>query len=388
VDFTISDDHRAIREAVGALCQSFGDGYWRELERDGSYPTAFVDALTEAGWLGVLIPEEYGGGGLGVTEAAIVLGEINRQGGNAASAHALIYIATILLRHGSDDLRDRYLRRITAGELRLQAFGVTEPDAGSDTTKISTRAVREGDRYVVNGQKVFISRSEFSDLMLLLARTAPAGEGRERASGLSLFLVELEDAVARGQIEIQPIRTMLNHHTTELFIRDLEVPAENLVGVEGEGFRHLLDGLNAERILVAAEAVGDGHWFIERAAAYSSERVIFGRPIGANQGIQFPIAQAHAALEAAGLLQQKAAWLFDHAQPCGAEANMAKMLGSQAGWAAANACLDTHGGYGFAEEYDVERKFRQTRLLMTAPISNNLVLAFIGQRVLGMPRSY
>jgi acyl-CoA dehydrogenase len=388
VDFTISDDHRAIREAVGALCQSFGDEYWRELERDGSYPTAFVDALTEAGWLGVLIPEEYGGGGLGVTEAAIVHGEINRQGGNAASAHALIYIATILLRHGSDDLRDRYLRRITAGELRLQAFGVTEPDAGSDTTKISTRAVREGDRYVVNGQKVFISRSEFSDLMLLLARTAPAGEGRERASGLSLFLVELEDAVARGQIEIQPIRTMLNHHTTELFIRDLEVPAENLVGVEGEGFRHLLDGLNAERILVAAEAVGDGHWFIERAAAYSSERVIFGRPIGANQGIQFPIAQAHAALEAAGLLQQKAAWLFDHAQPCGAEANMAKMLGSQAGWAAANACLDTHGGYGFAEEYDVERKFRQTRLLMTAPISNNLVLAFIGQRVLGMPRSY
>jgi acyl-CoA dehydrogenase len=388
MDFTVSDDQRAIREAVGALCRRFGDAYWRGLEREEAYPTEFVDALTESGWLGVLIPEEYGGGGLGVTEAAIVLEEINRRGGNAASAHALIYIATILLRHGSDELRERYLRRITAGELRLQAFGVTEPDAGSDTTKITTSAVSDGDRYVVNGQKVFISRSEYSDLMLLLARTAPAGENGGRAGGLSLFLVELEEAVAAGQIEIRPIRTMLNHHTTEIFIRDLEVPAENLVGVEGEGFRHLLDGLNAERILVAAEAVGEGRWFIERAAAYSNERVIFGRPIGANQGIQFPIAQAHASLEAASLLQQKGAWLFDRAEACGAEANMAKMLASQAAWAAANACLDTHGGYGFAEEYDVERKFRQARLLMTAPISNNLVLAFIGQRVLGMPRSY
>ena len=347
-----------------------------------------MQALTKAGWLGTLIPGEYGGSGLGVTEGALILEEINRSGGNAASAHAQMYTMGTVLRHGSDEQKRRYLPRIARGELSLQAFGVTEPEAGSETTRIRTIAVRRGDQYLVNGKKVFISRTLQSDLMLLLARTTPYEELADKTGGLSVFLVDLRAAVAAGQITIRPIETMLNHHTTELFIQDLVVPAEDLVGQEGMGFRHIIDSWNAERILIASESLGDGRWFVERAARYASERVVFGRPIGANQGVQFPIAQAHARLEAATLLRDKAAWLFDNGQKCGAEANMAKLLASQAAWEAANAALDTHGGYGFAREYDVERKFRETRLLVSAPISNNMVLAYVGQNVLGMPRSY
>jgi alkylation response protein AidB-like acyl-CoA dehydrogenase len=348
-----------------------------------------VDALTHAGWLAVLVPTAYGGAGLGIQEGTIVLEEINRAGGNAASAHAQMYTMGTVLRHGSDLLKERYLPAIASGELRLQAFGVTEPNAGSETTRIQTVARRVGSCYVVNGQKIWTSRAEYSDLMLLLARTTPYDEvGPDKTRGLSVFLVDLREAVERKQIEIRPIETMLNHHTTELFIQDLEVPSDHLVGTEGAGFRHILDGMNAERILVAAESIGDGRWFVERASHYASERVVFGRPIGANQGVQFPIAQAYAQVEAADLLRQKAAWLFDTGQKCGSEANMAKMLASQAAWAAANACLDTHGGYGFAVDFDVERKFKETRLFMTAPVNNNLILAFLGQNVLGMPRSY
>jgi acyl-CoA dehydrogenase len=388
VDFAYSADQQAIRAGVRELCKSFPDEYWRELDRDGKYPTAFVTALTQAGWLAAMIPSEYGGGGLGVVEGALILEEINRSGGNAAPAHAQMYTMGTVLKHGTDDQKQRYLPRIASGELRLQAFGVTEPDAGSETTRISTFAERRGDCYVVNGQKVFISRAEHSDLLLLLARTTPYDELTDKTRGLSVFLVDLRQAVADGQIEIRPIEVMLNHHTTQLFIRDLEVPADNLVGVEGEGFRHILDGMNAERVLIASEGVGDGYWFVERASTYVGQRVVFGRPIGANQGVQFPIAQAFASVQAAELVRNKAAWLFDTGQKCGAEANMAKLLASQASWAAANACLDAHGGYGYAREFDVERKFRETRLMMSAPVSNNMVLNFIGQNVLGMPRSY
>jgi acyl-CoA dehydrogenase len=347
-----------------------------------------VRALTTDGWLAALIPTEYGGAGLGITEASIILEEINRNGGNAATAHAQMYIMGTLLRYGSTEQKQRYLPSIARGELRLQAFGVTEPDAGSETTRLKTTAVRRGDCYVVNGQKVWTSRAEHSDMLLLLARTTPYEELTDKTRGLSVFLVDLRQAVASGQIEIRPIQTMLNHHTTELFIQDLEVPAANLIGDEGMGFRYIIDGWNAERILIAAESIGDGRWFVERASRYASERVVFGKPIGSNQGVQFPIAQAHARLEAADLLRYKAAWLFDTGQRCGAEANMAKLLAAQAAWDAANACLDTHGGYGFAVEFDVERKFRETRLYSVAPINNNLVLAYVGQHVLGMPRSY
>jgi acyl-CoA dehydrogenase len=388
VDFLIPEEHAAIRDAVRELASAYPDAYWRALDRDKAYPTEFVRALTEAGWLAVLIPTEYGGAGLGITEASIVLEQINRAGGNAAAAHAQMYIMGTLLRHGSAAQKQRYLPSIARGELRLQAFGVTEPDAGSETTRLKTTAVRRGDRYIVNGQKVWTSRAEHSDLLLLLARTTPYDELADKTRGLSVFVVDLKAAVEQRQIEIRPIQTMLNHHTTELFITDLEVPVENLVGDEGMGFRYIIDGWNAERILIAAESLGDGRWFVERAAAYARQRVVFGRPIGANQGVQFPIAQAHARLEAADLLRYKAAWLFDAGQRCGAEANMAKLLAAQAAWDAANACLDTHGGYGFAVEFDVERKFRETRLYSVAPINNNLVLAYVGQHVLGMPRSY
>jgi acyl-CoA dehydrogenase len=388
MDFSVPDDHAAIRAAVRELCTSYPDSYWREMDRTRSYPSEFVRMLTAAGWLSVLIPTEHGGAGLGITEASIILEEINRSGGNAASAHAQMYIMGIVLRHGSAAQKQRYLPGIARGELRLQAFGVTEPDAGSETTRLKTTAVRRGDCYIVNGQKVWTSRAEHSDLLLLLARTTPYEQLRDKTRGLSVFVVDLRQAVDRRQIEIRPIQTMLNHHTTELFIQDLEVPAENLIGEEGMGFRYIIDGWNAERILIAAESIGDGRWFVERAARYASERVVFGRPIGANQGVQFPIAQAHARLEAADLLRYKAAWLFDTGQRCGAEANMAKLLAAQAAWDAANACLDTHGGYGFAVEFDVERKFRETRLYSVAPINNNLVLAYVGQHVLGMPRSY
>ncbi|TMF05876.1 MAG: acyl-CoA dehydrogenase [Chloroflexi bacterium] len=388
MDFSVPEEHDAIRAAIRELCVAYPDAYWRDLDRTHAYPTDFVQTLTEAGWLAVLIPTEYGGAGLGIAEASIILEEINRGGGNAATAHAQMYIMGTLLRHGSADQKQRYLPRIAHGELRLQAFGVTEPDAGSETTRLKTTAVRHGDSYIVNGQKVWTSRAEHSDMLLLLARTTPYDELSDKTRALSVFLVDLQRAVEQGQIEIRPIETMLNHHTTELFIQDLEVPAGNLIGQEGMGFRYIIDGWNAERILIAAESIGDGRWFVERAARYASERVVFGRPIGANQGVQFPIAQAHARLEAADLLRHKAAWLFDTGRKCGTEANMAKLLAAQAAWDATNACLDTHGGYGFAVEFDVERKFRETRLYSVAPINNNLVLAYVGQHVLGMPRSY
>jgi acyl-CoA dehydrogenase len=335
-----------------------------------------------------LIPTEYGGSGLGIREASVVLEEVNRSGGNSAVCHAQMYIMGTLLRHGSEEQKRRYLPDIASGRLRLQAFGVTEPNSGSETTNIQTNAVHQTGGYRINGEKVFISRAEHSDLLLLIARTTPYDQVSDKTKGLSVFLVPLKEAVAAGTIEIKPLRMMLNHHTTQLFIRDLVVPAENLVGEEGVGFRYLLDGLNAERILIAAESIGDGRWFIERAAEYAKSRVVFGRPIGANQGVQFPIALAHAHVEAADLMRWKAAELFDAGQPCGAEANMAKLLAADAAWEAANACVDTHGGYGFAAEYDVERKFRETRLYKVAPINNNLVLAYVAQHVLGLPKSY
>jgi acyl-CoA dehydrogenase len=377
-----------IREAIRELCARYPDAYWRALDEKSEYPTDFVAALTTAGWLGALIPQEYGGSGLGIADGAAILEEINASGGNAATAHAQMYTMGSLLRHGSEEQKRRYLPPIARGELRLQAFGVTEPDAGSETTRIKTAAVRRGDGYVVNGQKVFISRAQHSDLMLLLARTTPYDELDDKTRGLSLFIVDLRAGTSSGQIEIAPLATMMNHHSTTIFFRDLEVPAADRIGEEGLGFRYIIDAWNAERILIASESIGDGRWFVGRAARYASERRVFGRPIGANQGVQFPIAQAHAETLAASLVRDKAASLFDAGKPCGAEANMAKLLASQAAWAAANACLDTHGGYGFARDYDVERKFRETRLLLVAPISNNLVLAYVGQHVLGMPRSY
>jgi acyl-CoA dehydrogenase len=377
-----------IRAAIRELCGRYPDAYWRELDRVRGYPTEFVEALTRDGWLAALIPEQYGGAGLPLGDACAILEEIHRAGGNAAPVHAQMYVMGTLLRHGSEEQKRAYLPRIATGELRLQAFGVTEPNAGSETTRIETTAVRRGDGYVVNGQKVFISRAEHSDLLLLLARTTPYDELTDKTRGLSVFLVDLKAAVAAGQIEIRPLETMLNHHTTELFIQDLVVPVENLIGQEGMGFRYILDGWNAERILIASECIGDGDWFVGRASRYASERVVFGRPIGANQGVQFPLAKAYTAVRAAELMRDRAADLFDRGEKCGPEANMAKYLASEASWEAANACLDAHGGYGFAVEYDVERKFRETRLYRTAPINNNLVLAYLGQHVLGMPRSY
>jgi len=388
MDFQLTEEQKLIRQSVRDLCARFPDSYWRALDQTQDYPDEFIQALTKAGWLAALIPEEYGGSGLGIAEASLILEEINHSGGNAAACHAQMYIMGTLLRYGNDEQKRRYLPKLASGELRLQAFGVTEPSAGSETTRIQTTAVRTGDRYIVNGQKVFISRAQHSELMLLLARTTPYEQLTDKTRGLSVFLVDLRAAVDRGAVRIRPIRTMLNHHTTELFINDLEIPVENLIGEEGMGFRYIIDGWNAERILIAAESLGDGRWFIERAARYARERVVFGRPIGANQGVQFPLAWAHARVEAADLVRMHAAWLFDRGEACGPQANMAKLLAADAAWEAANACLDTHGGYGFAAEYDVERKFRETRLYKVAPISDNLVLAYLGQHVLRLPRSY
>ena len=385
-NFELSPLELDIRQAVHALCTRFPDEYWREVDRAKAYPEEFVTALTEAGWLSILIPEEYGGGGLGVTAASLVLEEIHRSGGNAAACHAQMYMMGSLLRHGSATQKQSHLPRIASGELRLQAFGVTEPDAGSDTTRIRTRAERQGDHYLINGQKVWTSRAAYSDLMLLLARTAPY-DPKHRSRGLSLFLVDMGQARDNG-LQIRPLETMINHATTEIFFDDVKIPAENLIGEEGHGFRYILDGMNAERILIAAECIGDGRWFVERGARYAGQRQVFGRPIGANQGVQFPLAKAHTHLEAADLMRFKAARLFDAGKSGGPEANMAKLLASEASWLAANACLDAHGGYGFAVEYDVERKFRETRLYQIAPVNNNLILAYIGHKVLGMPKSY
>ena len=379
--------HQDLRHAVRDLCKAYPDSYWRDLDRDHAYPDAFVRALTSAGYLAALIPEEYGGSGLGVTEASIILEEINRSGGNAGACHAQMYTMGTLLRHGSEAQKRAFLPKIASGELRLQAFGVTEPTTGSDTTQLKTTATRRGDRYIVRGQKVFISRAEHSDLLLLAVRTTPIEQVQKRSDGLSILLVDLRKAVGHG-LTIRPLRTMMNHATTELFFDDLEVPADALVGEEGKGFRYLIDGLNAERILIAAECIGDGRWFVARASSYAKERVVFNRPIGQNQGVQFPIARAHVNVEAADLMRFRAAERFDRGEACGAEANMAKLLAADASWEAANAAVQTHGGFGFAEDYDIERKFRETRLYQVAPISTNLILAYVGEHVLGMPRSY
>ena len=378
-------EHQEIRSAVRDLCARFDGEYWRGLEPD-RYPTEFVQRLTEHGWLAALIPERYGGAGLSLAAASVVLEAINASGGNSAACHAQMYTMGTLLRHGSDEQKERYLPRIATGELRLQAFAVTEPTVGSDTTNIRTAARKVDGGYAISGQKVWTSRALHSDLMLLLARTSDAELVARRGEGLSVFLVDMRDV--GDALQIRPIRTMMNHGTTEIFFDDVLVPDDALIGEEGRGFRYILDGMNAERILIAAECIGDGRWFVEKASAYASERVVFGKPIGANQGVQFPIARAHAAVEAADLMRFAAADLFDADEPCAAEANMAKLLASEASWQAANACLDTHGGFGFAQEYDVERKFRETRLYSIAPVSNNLVLAYLGQHVLGMPRSY
>jgi acyl-CoA dehydrogenase len=379
--------HQDLRAGVRDLCKTFPDSYWRDLDARREYPDAFVKALTKAGYLAALIPEEFGGSGLGVSEAAVILEEINRAGGNSGACHAQMYTMGTLLRHGSAEQKRRYLPQIATGELRLQAFGVSEPTTGSDTTQMKTTAVRKGDKYVVRGQKIWISRAEHSDLLLLVVRTTPLAEIKKRTDGLSILLVDLRQALGHG-LTIRPIRTMMNHATTELFFDDLEVPADALVGDEGKGFRYLIDGLNAERILIAAECIGDGRWFIDRAAQYARDRVVFGRPIGQNQGVQFPIARAHVNIEAADLMRIRAAELFDTGEPCGAEANMAKLLAADASWEAANVAVQTHGGFGFAEDYDIERKFRETRLYQVAPISTNLILTYVAEHVLGLPRSY
>ena len=386
MDFSISPELTEIRAAVRELCEQFPGEYWRALEPD-RYPDEFIRALTENGWLAALIPEEYGGGGLNVTEASVILEEINRSGANSGACHAQMYIMGALVRHGSDAQKRQYLPAIAAGELRLQSFAVTEPTTGTDTTKIKTFAARRGDRYVVNGQKVWISRVRHSDLMLLLARTTPLADVARKTEGLSMFLVDLRGADPRA-LTVRPIRNMVNHETNEVFFDNFEVPAEGLIGQEGQGFRYVLDGMNAERILIAAECIGDGYWFLDKARRYACERVVFDRPIGRNQGIQFPIARAFATLRAADLMRYEAARLFDEGRPAGAEANMAKLLAADASWEAANVCLQTHGGYGFAAEYDVERKFRETRLYQVAPISTNLILSYIGEHVLGLPRSF
>jgi len=384
---TKEESHQQIRAAVRDLCSNYPGEYWRKLDEARAYPEEFVKALTDAGWLAALIPEEFGGAGLGITEASIILEEVNHSGANSGACHAQMYIMGTLLRHGSAKQKQKYLPDIAAGRLRLQSFAVTEPSSGSDTTKLKTTAVRKGDRYVVNGQKVWTSRVQHSDLMLLLARTTPLEQVQKKSEGLSVFLIDLRSAPA-GAITVRPIRNMPNHETNEVFFDNLEIPADTLIGEEGKGFRYILDGMNAERILIAGECIGDGHWFVERATAYAKDRVVFGRPIGQNQGVQFPISRAHVNVEAADLMRYKAAALFEAGQPCGAEANMAKMLAADASWEAANVCLQTHGGFGFAAEYDVERKFRETRLYQVAPISTNLILAYIGEHVLGMPRSY
>jgi alkylation response protein AidB-like acyl-CoA dehydrogenase len=390
VDFALSPAQEQLRAEVRALCAQFGNEYWRDLDQRRAYPDRLVRALTETGYLSALIPREYGGLGLGVTEASIILEEINRSGGSSAACHAQLYIVSALVRHGSDEQKRRWLPSISSGETRLQAFSVTEPEAGSDTTAIRTTAARDGDAFVVNGHKNWTSRIEQSDLLLLLARTTPREEVSDRTDGISLFLVDLRE-VWRQQpdaIEARPVRVMFNYETYRVTYRNLRIPAEALIGQEGMGFRSVIDGWNAERILLAAECIGDGDWFVEKAARYASERDVFGRPIGQNQGVQFPIARAYAQIRAADLLRYQAAWLYDRGEKCGAEANMAKLLASEASWAAANACLDTHGGNGFVAEHDVERKFRETRLFQVAPINNNLVLAYVAHHVLGMPKSY
>lgn len=382
-----TDPYSDIREEVAKLCQQFPGEYWRELEHEMAYPQAFVAALTEAGYLAALIPEQYGGVGLTLSGAAAILEEIQLQGCNSAACHAQMYIMGALLRHGSDVQKQKYLPRIASGELRLQAFGVTEPGSGTDTSSIRTFAKREGDRYIINGQKIWTSRAEHSDLMLLLARTTPKEDVTKRTDGLSVLILDMAEAKQNG-LTIQPIRTMMNHATTEVFFDNVSVPVENLIGEEGKGFRYILSGMNAERILIAAECIGDAKWFIKKATDYANERSVFGRPIGQNQGIQFPIAKAYANMRAAELITQKAAALFEAGVECGPEANMAKMLAADASWEAANVCLQTHGGFGFAEEYDVERKFRETRLYQVAPISTNLILSYLSEHVLGLPRSY
>ncbi len=380
-------DHAEIRDAVARLCAGFPGEYWRKLDREMAYPSEFVAALTESGFLAALIPEAYGGAGLPLSAAAVIMEEIQRQGCNGAACHAQMYIMGTLLRHGSDAQKQQYLPKIASGELRLQAFGVTEPTSGTDTTSLRTTAKRNGDHYIVNGQKIWTSRAAQSDLMLLLARTTPREEVAKRTEGLSVFILDMREALKAG-LTIRPIRTMMNHATTEVFFDNVKVPAENLIGEEGKGFRYILSGMNAERILIAAECVGDAKWFTEKSAAYAKERQVFGRPIGQNQGIQFPIAKAYANMRAAELMVREAIRLYEAGEPCGAEANMAKMLAADASFEAANACIQTHGGFGFAEEYDVERKFRETRLYQVAPISTNLILSHLAEHVLGMPRSY
>ncbi|WP_186050781.1 acyl-CoA dehydrogenase family protein [Burkholderia gladioli] len=382
-----TDAFQDIRDAIRDLCGQFPAEYFRKIDEARAYPAEFVDALTKAGWLAALIPQEYGGSGLGLTEASVIMEEINRNGGNSGACHGQMYNMGTLLRHGSAAQKDRYLPKIASGELRLQSMGVTEPTTGTDTTKIKTTAVRRGDRYVVNGQKVWISRVQHSDLMILLARTTPLAEVSKKSEGMSIFIVDLHEAIGRG-MTVQPIPNMVNHETNELFFDNLEIPAENLIGEEGQGFRYILDGLNAERTLIAAECIGDGYWFVDKVSQYAKDRVVFGRPIGQNQGVQFPIARSYINVEAASLMRFEAARRFDAHEPCGAQANMAKLLAADASWEAANACLQFHGGFGFACEYDVERKFRETRLYQVAPISTNLILSYVAEHILGLPRSF
>jgi acyl-CoA dehydrogenase len=384
---TRGGDFEDIRYAIRALCADFPAEYHRKVDEAGRYPEEFVDALTKAGWMAALIPEQYGGSGLGLTEASVIMEEINRSGGNSGACHGQMYNMNTLVRHGSEEQRKRYLPKIASGELRLQSMGVTEPTTGTDTTKIKTTAVKKGDRYVINGQKVWISRVQHSDLMILLARTTPFDQVKKKSEGMSIFIVDLREAVGNG-LSVKPILNMVNHETNELFFDNLEIPEENLIGEEGQGFKYILTGLNAERVLIAAECIGDGYWFVEKVSKYATERVVFGRPIGQNQGVQFPIAESFIEIEAANLMRYEACRLYDAHQPCGPQANMAKYLAAKASWEAANACLQFHGGFGFANEYDIERKFRETRLYQVAPISTNLILSHVAERVLGLPRSY
>jgi acyl-CoA dehydrogenase len=387
MDTTAGAGFDEIRDAIRDLCSKFPAEYHRKIDEQRGYPEEFVDALTKAGWMAALIPEEYGGSGLGLTEASVVMEEINRAGGNSGACHGQMYNMGTLIRHGSEAQRKLYLPKIATGELRLQSMGVTEPSTGTDTTKIKTTAVRKGDRYVINGQKVWISRVQHSDLMILLARTTPLDQVKKKSEGMSIFLVDLRDAIGHG-LTVQPILNMVNHETNELFFDNLEIPVENLIGEEGQGFKYILTGLNAERTLIAAECIGDGYWFIDKVAAYTKERIVFGRPIGQNQGVQFPIAESFIEVEAANLMRFEACRRYDAHEPCGTQANMAKYLAAKASWEAANACLQFHGGFGFACEYDIERKFRETRLYQVAPISTNLILSYVAEHVLGLPRSF
>jgi acyl-CoA dehydrogenase len=381
------DQYQEMREALRDLCSRYDSAYWQKIDHERGYPEAFVKAMTDAGWLAALIPEEYGGSGLGLAEASVIMEEINLSGGNAGSCHGQMYNMGTLLRHGSDQQKQLYLPKIASGEWRLQSMAVTEPTTGTDTTKLKTTATKKGDRYIINGQKVWISRIQHSDLMILLARTTPLSEVKKKSEGMSIFIVNLHEAIGKG-MEVRPIANMVNHETNEVFFDQLEIPAENLIGAEGQGFKYILDGLNAERTLIAAECIGDAYWFIERARRYATERVVFDRPIGMNQGIQFPIADSYIETEAANLMRFKACELFDRHEPCGAESNMAKYLAAKASWEAANVCLQTHGGFGFACEYDVERKFRETRLYQVAPISTNLIYSYVAEHLLGLPRSF